>query len=183
MSSSLLGCKNSTTSSAYSEMRCRLPCLRRGCSKPRSCACNTRELRTSITRIKSIGDKGSPCLRPLLWWMISPGSPLTRTLVEEENNSLEMILHHKGPKPSWLKISNRKGHETESKALPISNFRRIQDTFLHIDGLGSLLHHDKVIVYTSTLHKGTLVYRNQFRELWCKSIGQDLSDNSCKTMY
>jgi hypothetical protein len=66
LSSSLLGYRNSTTSFAYKEMCWPLSRLRKGCNKPKSCAFRTSELRTSITMIKSIGDRGSPYLRPLL---------------------------------------------------------------------------------------------------------------------
>lgn len=34
---------------------------------------------TSMTNIKSIGDRGSPCRNPLLWKMVSPGTPFKRT--------------------------------------------------------------------------------------------------------
>jgi hypothetical protein len=40
-----------------------------GCSRPCSLALEIRELSTPIARINNIGDKGSPCCKPL-WWHI-----------------------------------------------------------------------------------------------------------------
>jgi hypothetical protein len=123
ITSSPLGCMNNTTSSAYRETLCPFLFLNRGCSRPISLAHEKREFKTSITKMNNIGDKGSLCLNPL-WWHISfPGSPFTSTLVEEEHNNLEIILHHTGPKPRCPSTSSRNGQDTESNALLISNLR------------------------------------------------------------
>uniref|UniRef100_A0A0A9BAN7 Uncharacterized protein n=1 Tax=Arundo donax TaxID=35708 RepID=A0A0A9BAN7_ARUDO len=58
------GRRKSTTSSAYREIRCCKARLNRGCSISSSAALVIMCPRISITKMKSIGDNGSPCLNP-----------------------------------------------------------------------------------------------------------------------
>jgi len=82
-----------------------------------------------MTRIKSTGDKGSPCLSPRLCSILSPGEPLSKIWVEEVARSPLTISHQIGPKPRFCITSNKKGQDTESNALVISSFRRIRACF------------------------------------------------------
>ncbi|ONM07664.1 DnaJ/Hsp40 cysteine-rich domain superfamily protein [Zea mays] len=59
------GGSNNTTSSAYMEIRWSLDGLDSGCNSPASSACENKKPRTSIARIKSMAERGSPCLSPL----------------------------------------------------------------------------------------------------------------------
>uniref|UniRef100_A0A0A9CGK2 Uncharacterized protein n=1 Tax=Arundo donax TaxID=35708 RepID=A0A0A9CGK2_ARUDO len=55
----------------------------------------------------------------------SPGSPFINTRVEDVDKRLHRMLHQRQPKPRLRKTSNKKGHETKSKALEISSLRRM----------------------------------------------------------
>jgi hypothetical protein len=83
-----------------------------------------------MTRINSMGDKGSPCRRPLWCRMYSPGSPLTRIRVEEVQSSRLIRLHQIRPKPKCCNMSSKNGQDIESKALEISNFSRMWGSFV-----------------------------------------------------
>uniref|UniRef100_A0A0A9HWZ3 Uncharacterized protein n=1 Tax=Arundo donax TaxID=35708 RepID=A0A0A9HWZ3_ARUDO len=117
-----VGCRNRTTSFAYRETRCPTCLLERGCSNPSLAALTKTEFNTSMTRIKSMGDRGSPCLSPLRCLITSPGSPLSSMRVVAEESRLQTMLHQRGPNPKYLKTSKRKLHEIESNALDISSF-------------------------------------------------------------
>ena len=120
------GLKKSTTSSAYKEILCCNALLASGCNICSSAAFLIKWQSTSMTRMKSMGDNGSPCLRPRWWCILSPGDPLSSTWVEDVRSSPLMISHQIGPKPNCFKTSKRKGHETESKALLISNWEEYE---------------------------------------------------------
>ena len=77
-----------------------------------------------MTRMKSIGDKGSPCLRPRRCTIFSPGEPFSSTCVEEVAKSPLIISRQIGPKPRFCNTSSKKGQETVSKALVISSFNK-----------------------------------------------------------
>jgi hypothetical protein len=83
----------------------------------------------SMTRINNIGDRGSPCRKPLWWAMNSLGTPLRRIWVDEVANSLLIMLHQICPKPNFLMTSIKKAQDTESKAFEISSLNRIQGYF------------------------------------------------------
>jgi hypothetical protein len=106
-----------------------MDCEESGWRRPSLDALVTIKLRTSITRMNSIGERGSPCRNPRWWEMGLPGIPFKSTWVEEDvrrplNMSLQIL-----PKPSFSRTSNRKIHETESKALEMSSFKRILGCF------------------------------------------------------
>jgi hypothetical protein len=79
-----------------------------------------------MARIKSNGERGSPYRNPRRCKIMPPGIPFTSTLVEAEYNNPLIISLHICPKPMCRITSTKKGHETESKALEMSNLRRIQ---------------------------------------------------------
>jgi hypothetical protein len=76
---------------------------------------------TFITMMKSIGEMGSPCLRPLPWKKGSPGKPFMSTLVEEEDWSMVIQRIHLGPKPNCRRTLMRNAQDTLSKALATSS--------------------------------------------------------------
>jgi hypothetical protein len=79
-----------------------------------------------MARIKSIGERGSPYRISHRCKIMPPGIPFTSTLVEVEYSSPLIISLHICPKPMCRITSSKKGHETESKALEMSNLRRIR---------------------------------------------------------
>jgi len=98
---------NNATSSAYREIRCPSLPLVNGCNKPSPYALVNRLFKTSMTKINSIGDRGSPCRRSRWCPITSPGSPLTKILVDAVVSRQETKLHQAVPKPKCCKISNR----------------------------------------------------------------------------
>ena len=58
-----------------------------------------RELRTCITKMKSIGEMGSPCRSPLSCAIRRPGLPLMRALVLAVDNKIVIQLVHQREKP------------------------------------------------------------------------------------
>lgn len=87
-------------------------------------AYSTKEFRTSKTRIKSMGE-GVTLTKTVMMKIVSPGSPFTNNRVEEVDRIRHNRSHHCYPTPNCRITSRRKDQETESKALEISNFRRI----------------------------------------------------------
>jgi hypothetical protein len=78
-----------------------------------------------MARIKSIGERGSPCRNPYRCKIMPPEIPFTSALVEAEYSSPLIISLHIYSKPMCRITSSKKGHETESKAMEMSNLRRI----------------------------------------------------------
>ena len=81
--------------------------------------------RSSAASTKSKGDKGSPCLTPLLQWNCFPGTPLSRMEEKPEEKITLIQFNHKSGKPSWAIMLNMVECSTVSKALAKSNFRMI----------------------------------------------------------
>jgi hypothetical protein len=73
------GRRKITMSSAYSDKRCWMERYESGWRSPSTDAFVTIKLRTSMTKMNNIGDKGSPCRRPRWWVMGSPGIPFKST--------------------------------------------------------------------------------------------------------
>jgi len=74
----------------------------------------------------------SPCLRPLLDWILLPKTPLT--IILELPDLRRDLIHpiHLVPKPLASNKSNRKSQSMESNAFAKSSFRRAQVMlFLH----------------------------------------------------
>jgi hypothetical protein len=89
-------------------------------------AFSTNHDRASMTSIKSIGDSGSPWCSPLLWEMISLGTPFSRIWVKDVASSPLIISHHIVPKLNFFMTSSRKAQETESNAFEMPNLRSKQ---------------------------------------------------------
>lgn len=97
-----------------------------GCKSPSIAALVTIWLRTSMTKIKSIGDNGSPCLNPCRWIIFPLGIPFISTWVEEVARSPLIKALQICPKPKHCRTSNKNSQATESKALEMSSLRRIR---------------------------------------------------------
>jgi len=123
------GLMKRATLSAYKDTRWPRGLLDKGSSKPNSSALRNRLLSMSMTKMKSMGDSGSPCLRPLLCLISGPGCPLTRIQVDDDPNRLRTRILQLTPNPKWTRISIRNGHETESNALEMSNLKNKLGTF------------------------------------------------------
>ena len=78
-------------------------------------AFSTNRHKTSMTRIKSIGESGSPCLIPRWRTILSLGEPFRRIWVEEVARSLLIMSHQTGPKPKLCRTSKRKGQKPNQK--------------------------------------------------------------------
>jgi len=79
--------------------------------------------RKSATRTKSKGDKGSPCLTPLLQVKLFPGIPLSSTAEEADPKIFLTQLIQVSEKPLNFIISSMKGCSILSKAFSKSNLR------------------------------------------------------------
>ena len=123
------GLMNMTTSSAYSDTLERTTEHRRGAKMDCDSAHRMSPPSTSIARTNNIGDKGSPCRKPLAWQMRLPSLPLRRTLVLADPRRIDIYFLHRLLKPSHCRTSKRKGQQTESKAFAISILRRRQLCF------------------------------------------------------
>jgi hypothetical protein len=73
--------------------------------------------------MNNIGDKGSPCLSPLLWTKGLPRQPISMILDEDEAKIRETMFLHRCPNPIFDKTIRRKPQFRESKAFVISSFR------------------------------------------------------------
>ena len=107
-----------------------LPGLRRerGCKRSNSSAFVNKLIRTSIANIKSMGERGSPWRCPCWFLITSLASTTSSTRVEDVASRFKTRLHQTYPNPKCTRIPNKKGQETESKALDISSFRNILGT-------------------------------------------------------
>lgn len=120
---------NNATSSAYNYICCLILPPASGCNTPIFDALVNKLLSTSITNIKSMGDRGSPCRSPRWCLIDSPGSPLTRILVDVVESKLERRLRQESPNPKCFNTSKRNDHETESKVSEMSSFKKMLGVF------------------------------------------------------
>lgn len=81
------GQRNKTTSSAYKKTRWWILRVASGCSSPSLLAFSNKQFRMFITGINSMGNRGSPCLRPRQWYRTTLEIPLRSTRVEEERSN------------------------------------------------------------------------------------------------
>jgi hypothetical protein len=79
--------------------------------------------RRSAANTNKRGEKGSPCLTPLLQWKVLPGTPLRRTEEVPEPRMSLIQLTHLEPKPLLYKISIIAWCSSLSKAFSKSNLR------------------------------------------------------------
>lgn len=95
-------------------MCCRPRLARRSAVQQRFCDASQRKnlmLRGTLSQATPVGDG-------------RPGLPLTRARVEAVETRIEIHLHHRWPKPKWVRVSRRKGQVTVSNARAISSLRR-----------------------------------------------------------
>lgn len=110
--SARLGLKKMITSSAEREIcgQCCWPTM--GCIRWLLNIKLIRELRTSITRMKSNGERGSPCSSPREWFMDLLGCPFTKIWVLAVERMRHIRLHQRRPKPKCCRTSKIKGQES-----------------------------------------------------------------------
>lgn len=137
-------------------------------------------LRTSITNIKSMGERGSPCLRPLSWKIQAPGSPFNRIWVDEVLSKPLIISHQIFPKPSFLNTTRRKAQDTESNALEIEKNASL---ILAVQKTSCLLDQHKIIQDEPLLDEGRLIMQDHFLKPTRKPIGQNLGHKIGKAMH
>lgn len=118
--SSVVGTSSTTMSSAYSEARCSNTWPGNGVKMARLSAYLTREFKTSMTMMNSIGDMRSPWRRPRACTIRRPGLPLTRTFVLTVHSTIEIQFIHRLEKPTCCITSSKNGQATESKAFAMS---------------------------------------------------------------
>jgi hypothetical protein len=83
----------------------------------------------SMARMKSMGERGSPCRTPLLWLKAGPCCPLSSTFDEAVRKRIESHSRHRGPKLNAYRTSNMQGQLTASKALCISSSKKLYASF------------------------------------------------------
>lgn len=113
-----VGAAKSTMSSAY-KLHWYLTACPMGCCTPAVLALMN-WFRASIARMKSTGDSGSPCQRPLQWWISSPGCPLRSILVDAVDNSNATQFLQCCPNPQAWRTSSENGQ------LSIKSFGDVQ---------------------------------------------------------
>jgi hypothetical protein len=94
-------------------------------SRPWEAAWLTKIWRSSAASTKRKGDRGSPCLTPLLHLKNFPGIPLSRTAVQAE---FRMLVTHRiqlSGKPRLDMICNITWCSTKSNAFSKSSFRMV----------------------------------------------------------
>jgi hypothetical protein len=74
--------------------------------------------------MNNIGERGSPCLSPLLWVKGLPRQPLSRILEDDVARIRETKSRHLCSKPILVKTLRRKPQFRESKAFAMSSFRK-----------------------------------------------------------
>ena len=122
--SSRLGCRKIAASSAYKDS------LRRDClplsgdNCPSSVAKSRIRCKVSMAKMKSYGERGSPCRKPRLCLIEGPEIPLRSTVDDEEVSINASQLRQCGLKLRCCSSSKRYSHETVSKALVISSLKR-----------------------------------------------------------
>jgi hypothetical protein len=99
---------------------CRAKCLMR---RPLFISTLTRDCRTSAAKIKSRGERGSPCLTPLLHWKEDPGMLFKRTYEVADSRSCLIQVHQVCQKPLASSTAKMKKWSTLSKSFSKSSLR------------------------------------------------------------
>jgi hypothetical protein len=99
--SSLVGERKTTKSSAYREARLRIIGDGSGWRTPRASAAEIMQFKTSMAMTKSMGDSGSPCLRPRACHIFLPGLPFMSTLVDALDSKIVIHSVQRAGKPQW----------------------------------------------------------------------------------
>uniref|UniRef100_A0A0A9HGG9 Uncharacterized protein n=1 Tax=Arundo donax TaxID=35708 RepID=A0A0A9HGG9_ARUDO len=105
--SSFFGLTKIAASSAYMLVRilAALCCI--DCSCPASVAKSNNRCRGSIARMKSMGNRGSPCRNPVQWLKLLPLVPLSKTEDEAVDSKAETRSLHRVPNPNLSRTSIR----------------------------------------------------------------------------
>lgn len=82
--------------------------------------------RTSATKMKRYGERGSPCRRPFLQRIHFPGVPFRRTAVWLDWRMCLIQRHQMEGKFLASKMRSKASHSMESKAFLKSSFREIE---------------------------------------------------------
>lgn len=82
------------------------------------------DCKTSAAKTKRRGDKGSPCLTPLLHLKGIPGTPFKRTAEEPEHKIALIQEIHLAENPLYCSMDKMTWYSTLSKAFSKSSFRR-----------------------------------------------------------
>ena len=85
----------------------------------------TKVYRKSAASTKSRGERGSPCLTPLLQWIVLPGTPFRRILVVPDEKMLGIQEIQVWPKPLCLRMSRMNSCSSLSKVFSKSSLRMI----------------------------------------------------------
>jgi hypothetical protein len=135
-----------------------------------------------MTRIKSIGERGSPWRSPLLCWMKSPGIPSSSTWVEEDANRPHRMSRHLEPKPILSRTSRRNGQDTESKALVMSSLSSNLGCFWECKNLVVCWTNIKLSCMNRFLNKSTLIGRDHLIKVTCQSVCKNFSHQLSETV-
>jgi hypothetical protein len=84
----------------------------------------------SMARIKRKGDRGSPCLRPLLCLICAPFLPFSLTADEDDVTIRLIQFLHFGRKPFLCNNSNRYSQEMVSNAFVLYSLNMCFDTLI-----------------------------------------------------
>lgn len=95
----------------------------RGVSMPSSSALSRRQWRGSMARMKSKGERGSPCRNPLRWSISRPELPFRTKAEEELARIVEIQSLHLALKPNLSSSWSRYSQETLLKALAMSSLQ------------------------------------------------------------
>jgi hypothetical protein len=137
------------------------------------------ELRVSIARTKSSGDKGLPCGNPLAWQVRLPGCPLRRILVLPVESRIKIQFIHLRENPICCRRSRIKGQLTKSKAFAKSTLRSKTGCPRACKSLAA----KGTVKKLSCIVLPTLVGRNQPRHEWHQLVGQNFSYELTEAVY
>jgi hypothetical protein len=102
------GLAKSVASSSYREHRREAALGRTGCNKFLLAAISISLCNGSIARMKSNVDSGSPCRRPLAWFIGLPGEPFKRIRDDAVARRVAIQSLHLCPNPSACNVSSKK---------------------------------------------------------------------------
>jgi hypothetical protein len=127
---SLIGLRNTTTSSTYKDRRSLAVWSLSGVRSPSCVAFCKTCCKVSIVSMNRYNDNVSPCLSPRLCLIHWPGVPFSLTAEEEVVSSRDSQFRRRLGKPLSSRSSSRYFHYMESNALDISNLNSSIGVFL-----------------------------------------------------
>jgi hypothetical protein len=125
----LVGLTKIVVSSAYSEALVTFDLGEIWFSTPLPTARCSNLWRGSIAKINSMGEIGSPCLRPRSCLIGQPRVPFRRIREDEVDKAMSIQFRHLVPNPNFSKTSSMYTHEMESRAFAMSNLRNMAGIF------------------------------------------------------